>query len=71
MTSIDSKFRALSEITADCQQHIERLSHVDSLTVQREISDLIKSDLRSLEEKIAVNIKRMQKDKTDSYYVVY
>ncbi|CAO3682654.1 unnamed protein product [Rhizopus microsporus] len=53
MTSINSKFRALSEITADCQQHIERLSHVNSLTVQREISDLIKSDLRSLEEKIA------------------
>ncbi|KAG1445025.1 hypothetical protein G6F56_010061 [Rhizopus delemar] len=53
MNSIDSKFRSLNRLTAECQRHIERLDRVDSLTLQKEVSDLIKSDLRSLEQEIA------------------
>lgn len=59
MNSIDSKFRSLNRLTAECQRHIERLDRVDSLTLQKEVSDLIKSDLRSLEQEIAVRVKEM------------
>ncbi|KAG1057061.1 hypothetical protein G6F43_001085 [Rhizopus delemar] len=67
MNSIDSKFRSLNKLTAECQRHIERLDHVDSMTLQKEVLDLIKSDLRCLEQEIAkVKLAAEEEDKETS-----
>lgn len=58
MTSIETNFRSLSRLTAECQRQIERLHHVDSITVHKEVSELIKNSLRSLEEDIQVSYEK-------------
>ncbi|RCH94669.1 hypothetical protein CU098_005119 [Rhizopus stolonifer] len=52
MTSIETKFRSLSRLAAECQRQIERLNQVDSITVQKEVAELIKSSIRCLEQDI-------------------
>ncbi|KAI9282265.1 Sec20-domain-containing protein [Sporodiniella umbellata] len=52
MSSTDSKFRLLNRLLAECQRHVERLDRADSITLQKEVSELIKSDLRSLDQEI-------------------
>ncbi|KAI8378982.1 Sec20-domain-containing protein [Blakeslea trispora] len=52
MTSVETSFRSLSRLAAECQRQIERLDQVDSITVQKEVADLIKSTLRRLEQDI-------------------
>jgi hypothetical protein len=54
MSTIETKFRSLSRLAAECQRQVERLYHVDSLTVQKEVADLIKSSIRCLEQDIEV-----------------
>lgn len=56
MSAIDIKFRSLSKLAAECQRQVERLHHVDSITVQKEVADLIKSSIRCLEQDIEVTI---------------
>lgn len=56
MSAIDIKFRSLSKLAAECQRQVERLHHVDSITVQKEVADLIKSSIRCLEQDIKVTI---------------
>lgn len=64
MTSIETKFRSLSRLAAECQRQVERLYQVDSSTVHKEVSELIKNNIRSLEEDIQV--KRVH---TDTRYI--
>ncbi|KAG2194650.1 hypothetical protein INT47_002334 [Mucor saturninus] len=54
MSTIDTKFRSLSKLAAECQRQVERLHHVDSMTVQKEVADLIKSSIRCLQQDIEV-----------------
>jgi protein transport protein SEC20 len=54
MGSIEAKFRSLSRLAAECQRQIERLYHVDSITVQKEVAELIRSSIRTLEQDIEV-----------------
>lgn len=54
MSTIETKFRSLSKLAAECQRQVERLYHVDSITVQKEVADLIKSNIRCLEQDIEV-----------------
>lgn len=55
MTTIETKFRSLSKLAAECQRQVERLYHVDSITVQQEVTDLIRSSIRCLEQDIEVS----------------
>jgi hypothetical protein len=55
MNTVETNFRSLSRSTAECQRHIERLQYVDSTTVQKEISELIRFDMRNLQQDVAVN----------------
>lgn len=61
MSSIDIKFRSLSKLAAECQRQVERLHHVDSNAVQKEVAELIKSSIRRLEQDIEVNHMRYNK----------
>ncbi|KAI8969284.1 Sec20-domain-containing protein [Mycotypha africana] len=54
MSTIDTKFRSLSKLAAECQIQIERLYHVDSNTVQREVTELIRNTMRQLEQEMEV-----------------
>lgn len=55
MASVESKFRSLSRLAPECQRQVERLYHVDSITVQKEVAELIRSTIRTLEHEIEVN----------------
>lgn len=57
MATVETNFRSLSRLTAECQRQVERLYHVDSMTVHKEVAELIKINIRSLEEDIQVNNK--------------
>ncbi|KAI7901805.1 Sec20-domain-containing protein [Cokeromyces recurvatus] len=50
MNTVETKFRSLSRFTAECQRQIERLQHVDSILVQKELAELVKSTIRDLEQ---------------------
>lgn len=54
MNTIEINFRSLSRSAAECQRHIERLQYVDSMTVHKELSELIRSDIRNLQQDTAV-----------------
>ncbi|GAA5808796.1 hypothetical protein MFLAVUS_002192 [Mucor flavus] len=54
MTCIETNLRSLSKLAAECQRQVERLYHVDSLTVQKEVAELIKANIRCLEQDIKV-----------------
>ncbi|KAI9478872.1 MAG: Sec20-domain-containing protein [Benjaminiella poitrasii] len=68
MSSIETKFRSLSRSTAECQRQIERLRNVDSITVQKEVTELIKSTTRGLEQDIE-HIERCIKNKKQPKYI--
>jgi hypothetical protein len=69
MGSIETKFRSLSRLAAECQRQVERLYHVDSITVQKEVAELIRSSIRTLEQDIEVNLGT--KRRTSVLYQVY
>ncbi|KAI7872748.1 Sec20-domain-containing protein [Spinellus fusiger] len=50
--STKDKLRDIRQSTAECQHHMRRLAHVDSVAVQQEVVQLLKSDLRSIERDI-------------------
>ncbi|KAI9362399.1 Sec20-domain-containing protein [Pilaira anomala] len=54
MSSIETKFRSLSKLAAECQRQVESLYFVDSTTVQKEVTELIKTNIRRLEQDIKV-----------------
>ncbi|GAA5794961.1 hypothetical protein HPULCUR_000311 [Helicostylum pulchrum] len=54
MTCIETNLRSLSKLAAECQRQVERLYHVDSLTVQKEVAELVKTNIRCLEQDIKV-----------------
>lgn len=54
MSSIENQFRSLSRLAAECQRQVERLYHVDSITVQKEVAELIRSSIRCLATDIEV-----------------
>lgn len=56
MTSIENNFRSLSKLAAECQRQVERLYHVNSITVQKEVAELIRSSIRCLATDIEVKI---------------
>lgn len=56
MTSIENNFRSLSRLAAECQRQVERLYHVDSITVQKEVAELIRSSIRCLATDIEVKL---------------
>lgn len=56
MASIENSFRSLSKLAAECQRQVERLYHVDSITVQKEVAELIRSSIRCLATDIEVKI---------------
>ncbi|KAI8091919.1 Sec20-domain-containing protein [Thamnidium elegans] len=54
MTCIETNLRSLSKLAAECQRQVERLYLVDSFTVQKEVADLIKTNIRCLEQDIKI-----------------
>lgn len=58
MSSIETKFRSLSKLAAECQRQVESLYFVDSTTVQKEVTELIKTNIRRLEQDIKVKKKK-------------
>ncbi|KAI8388820.1 Sec20-domain-containing protein [Radiomyces spectabilis] len=50
--TIDTQFRSLSKLAAECQRHIQRLDLVDSVTVQKELTALLHSDLHVFDQDI-------------------
>ncbi|CEP07446.1 hypothetical protein [Parasitella parasitica] len=54
MATVENNFRSLSRLAAECQRQVERLHRVDSIIVQKEVAELIKSSIRCLSTDIAV-----------------
>ncbi|KAG1075858.1 hypothetical protein G6F42_025574 [Rhizopus arrhizus] len=66
MTSIENNFRSLSRLAAECQRQVERLYHVDSITVQKEVAELIRSSIRCLATDIEVVRQLAEEQDTES-----
>ncbi|KAF7722933.1 hypothetical protein EC973_002565 [Apophysomyces ossiformis] len=47
--TLETRFRTLSRLAAECQRHIDRLEKVDSITIQQEVAALIRDDIRRFE----------------------
>ncbi|KAI8988643.1 Sec20-domain-containing protein [Pilobolus umbonatus] len=70
-TVFENRFRSLSKLLAECQRQIEKLHQIDSLTVEKEVVELIKTNIRQLEQEIT-NIRQLseEEDKESSRLVI-
>ncbi|KAI8647206.1 Sec20-domain-containing protein [Parasitella parasitica] len=66
MATVENSFRSLSRLAAECQRQVEKLHHVDSITVQKEVAELIRSSVRCLATDIEVVKQLAEEQDTES-----